>query len=42
MFSRLEVVRVVQLVLEPFGGELFDGFRSDAPSSCRLRVEESS
>lgn len=31
--DRTGVLRAVQRILEPFGGELFDGFRSDAPAS---------
>ncbi len=38
--DRSRVLRVAQLVLEPFGGELFDGFRSDAPASSRLAASE--
>jgi hypothetical protein len=34
--DRTEVLRVVQEVLEPFGGQLFDGYRSDAPAAARL------
>lgn len=34
--DRTGVVRVVQQVLEPFGGELFDGYRSDAPANARV------
>ena len=38
--DRTSVLRVVREILEPFGGELFDGYRSDAPSSCRLGTSE--
>jgi hypothetical protein len=34
--DRTGVVRAVQKVLEPFGGELFDGYRSDAPANARV------
>jgi hypothetical protein len=34
--DRTGVVAVVSKILEPFGGELFDGFRSDAPASSRI------
>jgi hypothetical protein len=34
--DRTGVLRVAQQILEPFGGELFDGFRSDAPASSRI------
>jgi hypothetical protein len=34
--DRSQVLRVVQQTLEPYGGELFEGFRSDAPSSFRV------
>ena len=33
--DRSDALRVAQQILEPFGGELFDGFRSDAPASFR-------
>ncbi|MDX2051865.1 MAG: nucleotidyltransferase domain-containing protein [Polyangiaceae bacterium] len=33
---RNEAINAVQLALEPFGGELFDSFRSDAPGDWRL------
>jgi predicted nucleotidyltransferase len=33
--ERADLIRVVQLVLAPFGGEVFDGFRSEAPASSR-------
>lgn len=38
--DRTSVLYAVQRVLEPFGGELFDGFRSDAPASFRLDPRE--
>jgi hypothetical protein len=38
--DRTGVLRAVQKILEPFGGELFDGFRSDAPASSRLIASE--
>lgn len=38
--DRTAVLRVVQQVLEPLGGELFEGFRSDAPASSRLAPSE--
>jgi hypothetical protein len=34
--DRARVLTAVQQILEPFGGALFDGYRSDAPASCRL------
>jgi len=33
--DRTDVLNLVQQILGPFGGELFDGFRSDAPASSR-------
>jgi len=33
--DRTGVLHAVQRMLEPFGGELFDGFRADAPASSR-------
>ena len=38
--DRTAVVRAISQILEPFGGELFDGFRSDAPSSSRIPMSE--
>jgi hypothetical protein len=38
--DRTGVLRSTQQILEPFGGELFDGFRSDAPASSRLASSE--
>jgi hypothetical protein len=38
--DRTGVVHVLQQILEPFGGELFDGFRSDAPVSFRRAAPE--
>jgi hypothetical protein len=38
--DRTGVLRATQQILEPFGGELFDGFRSDAPASSRLASSE--
>jgi hypothetical protein len=38
--DRTGVLSVVQRILEPFGGELFDGFRSDAPASFRRATSE--
>lgn len=38
--ERSGVLSAVQQVLAPFGGELFDGFRSDAPASFRAPRSE--
>lgn len=38
--DRAGVLHAVQQILEPFGGELFDGFRSDAPAASRLAESE--
>lgn len=38
--DRTGVLRAVERILEPFGGELFDGFRSEAPASARLSASE--
>jgi Nucleotidyltransferase domain len=38
--DRTGVLTVLQRVLEPFGGELFDGFRLDASASFRLTAPE--
>jgi hypothetical protein len=38
--DRTAVLRVTQQILEPFGGELFDGFRSDAPASFRIAATQ--
>ena len=38
--DRTGVLRAAQEILDPFGGELFDGFRSDAPASSRLAISE--
>jgi hypothetical protein len=38
--DRTAVLQAVQKVLEPFGGELFDGFRSEAPASARVPPAE--
>jgi hypothetical protein len=38
--DRTEVLRAVPQILAPFGGELRDGFRSDAASSCRVVAPE--
>ena len=38
--DRTGVLRAIQQILEPFGGELFDGFRSDAPDASRLATSE--
>jgi hypothetical protein len=38
--DRALVLQAIQQILEPFGGELFDGFRSDAPASSRLPASE--
>jgi len=38
--DRSAVLNVLQRILEPFGGELFHGFRSDAPVSFRCTVSE--
>jgi hypothetical protein len=38
--DRTGVLYTVHQVLEPFGGELFDGFRLDAPTAARLAASE--
>jgi hypothetical protein len=38
--DRSGVLSTVHQILEPFGGEMFDGFRSDAPPSSRLATSE--
>lgn len=38
--DRTGVLRAIQQILEPFGGELFDGFRLDAPASFRISTSE--
>lgn len=38
--ERDAAIEAVVLVLEPLGGELFDGFRSDAPETSRVQLSE--
>jgi len=38
--ERTAVLRVTQRILEPFGGELCDGFRSEAPASFRTAASQ--
>jgi hypothetical protein len=38
--NRAGVLNVLHRILEPFGGELFDGFRSNAPASFRRAASE--
>lgn len=38
--DRSEVLRIAHQILEPFGGELFDGFRSDAPAAARVPAHD--
>jgi len=38
--DRTSVLDVTRQILEPFGGEIFDGFRSDAPASFRSAASQ--
>ena len=38
--DRSAVFHAIGQLLEPFGGELFDGFRSDAPATSRVATSE--
>jgi len=38
--DRTPVLDVTRQILEPFGGEIFDGFRSDAPASFRSAASQ--
>jgi len=38
--ERTDILRITKQVLAPFGGELFAGFRSDAPRSARVSASQ--